>query len=86
MCDEQNRRHMEFLHVHGESARGRGTAGSAGVNVPAGFVGDGLPAGARSLGPAGSEPLLVSPAAQWEAEPRRHERWPPAPAVAGVRP
>ncbi|MEV7320093.1 amidase [Streptomyces sp. NPDC093970] len=52
--------------------------GWPGVNVPAGFVADGLPVGAQLLGPAGSEPLLVSVAAQLEAELRWHERWPPA--------
>ncbi|GGV20692.1 amidase [Streptomyces filipinensis] len=51
--------------------------GWPGVNVPAGFVGDGLPVGAQLLGPAHSEPLLVSVAAQLEAELRWHERWPP---------
>ncbi|QLJ03549.1 amidase [Streptomyces sp. NEAU-sy36] len=50
--------------------------GWPGVNVPAGFTGDGLPVGAQLLGPAGSEPLLVSLAAQLEAELRWHERWP----------
>ncbi|MEU9478936.1 amidase [Streptomyces sp. NPDC048191] len=56
--------------------------GWPGVNVPAGFVGDGLPVGAQLLGPAGSELLLVSVAAQLEAELRWHERWPPEPAPA----
>ncbi|WP_458249296.1 amidase [Streptomyces sp. MAI_2237] len=51
--------------------------GWPGVNVPAGFVGDGLPVGAQLLGPAGSEPLLISLAAQLEAELRWHEAWPP---------
>ncbi|MEU9391056.1 amidase [Streptomyces sp. NPDC048324] len=50
--------------------------GWPGVNVPAGFVGDGLPVGAQLLGPAGSEPLLISLAAQLEAELRWHEAWP----------
>ncbi|OIJ64125.1 amidase [Streptomyces mangrovisoli] len=50
--------------------------GWPGVNVPAGFVGD-LPVGGQLLGPADSEPLLVSVAAQLEAELRWHERWPP---------
>ncbi|AOR30437.1 amidase [Streptomyces fodineus] len=54
--------------------------GWPGVNVPAGFVGDGLPVGAQLLGPAHSEPLLVSLAAQLEAELHWHERWPPEPA------
>ncbi|MFJ3670176.1 amidase [Streptomyces sp. NPDC090106] len=49
--------------------------GWPGVNVPAGFV-RGLPVGAQLLGPAGSEPLLVSLAAQLEAELRWHEAWP----------
>ncbi|MFF8423726.1 amidase [Streptomyces sp. NPDC016566] len=50
--------------------------GWPGVNVPAGFVGA-LPVGAQLLGPANSELLLVSLAAQLEAELRWHERWPP---------
>ncbi|MFF5532557.1 amidase [Streptomyces cinerochromogenes] len=50
--------------------------GWPGVNVPAGFAGPGLPVGAQLLGPAHSEPLLVSLAAQLEAELRWHERWP----------
>lgn len=50
--------------------------GWPGVNVPAGFVGGGLPVGAQLLGPANSEPLLLSLAAQLEAELRWHERWP----------
>ncbi|EST35704.1 amidase [Streptomyces roseochromogenus] len=56
--------------------------GWPGVNVPAGFVRDGLPVGAQLLGPADSEPLLVSVAAQLEAELRWQERWPPEPASA----
>ncbi|MFJ8630346.1 amidase [Streptomyces sp. NPDC093568] len=50
--------------------------GWPGVNVPAGFVG-GLPVGGQLLGPANSEPLLISLAAQLEAELRWHELWPP---------
>lgn len=50
--------------------------GWPGVNVPAGFVGGGLPVGAQLLGPANSEPLLLSLAAQLEAELRWHEVWP----------
>ncbi|WLW50437.1 amidase [Streptomyces sp. YU58] len=51
--------------------------GWPGVNVPAGFVAGGLPVGAQLLGPANSEPLLLSLAAQLEAELRWHEAWPP---------
>jgi amidase len=58
--------------------------GWPGVNVPAGFVGDGLPVGAQLLGPAHSEPLLVSLAAQLEDDRRWHEHWPP-PAAAESR-
>ncbi|NGO13264.1 amidase [Streptomyces sp. HC44] len=50
--------------------------GWPGVNVPAGFVDDGLPVGAQLLGPANSEPLLVSLAAQLEAELHWYEQWP----------
>ncbi|WP_425247933.1 amidase [Streptomyces sp. NEAU-NA10] len=50
--------------------------GWPGVNVPAGFTADGLPVGAQLLGPAHSEPLLLSLAAQVEAERRWHEVWP----------
>ncbi|MET9894253.1 amidase [Streptomyces sp. NPDC006465] len=56
--------------------------GWPGVNVPAGFVGEGLPVGAQLLGPADSEPLLVSLAAQLEADQGWHELWPPHEAVA----
>ncbi|MEU3247230.1 MULTISPECIES: amidase [unclassified Streptomyces] len=56
--------------------------GWPGVNVPAGFVGDGLPVGAQLLGPAHSEPLLVSLAARLEDDQRWHERWPPRAAAA----
>ncbi|MGW3121883.1 amidase [Streptomyces sp. NPDC001107] len=55
--------------------------GWPGINVPAGFVSGGLPVGAQLLGPAGSEPLLISFAAQVEAELRWHEAWPPQRAV-----
>ncbi|MEV6617342.1 amidase [Streptomyces sp. NPDC051051] len=55
--------------------------GWPGVNVPAGFTPGGLPVGAQLLGPAGSEPLLLSLAAQAEADLRWHERW-PEPLVA----
>ncbi|WP_406005499.1 amidase [Streptomyces sp. NBC_00637] len=50
--------------------------GWPGVNVPAGFTPGGLPVGAQLLGPANSEPLLISLAAQLEAELRWHEHWP----------
>ncbi|MFF7546344.1 amidase [Streptomyces canus] len=50
--------------------------GWPGVNVPAGFLGGGLPVGAQLLGPANSEPLLLSLAAQLEAELRWYEVWP----------
>ncbi|MET9291375.1 amidase [Streptomyces sp. NPDC003077] len=51
--------------------------GWPGVNVPAGFA-DGLPVGAQLLGPASSEPLLISLAAQLEDDQRWYERWPVA--------
>ncbi|MFF3766420.1 amidase [Streptomyces sp. NPDC001922] len=50
--------------------------GWPGISVPAGFTGDGLPVGAQLLGPANSEPMLVSLAAQLEADQRWYERWP----------
>lgn len=50
--------------------------GWPGVNVPAGFTPDGLPMGVQLLGPANSEPLLISLAAQLEADQRWYERWP----------
>ncbi|MFE5136365.1 amidase [Streptomyces fagopyri] len=56
--------------------------GWPGVNVPAGFVGEGLPVGAQLLGPAHSEPLLVALASQLEDDQRWHERWPPHEAAA----
>lgn len=55
--------------------------GWPGVNVPAGFVDGGLPVGAQLLGPAHSEPLLLSLAGQLEAELRWHEAWPPGRAA-----
>ncbi|QDQ98014.1 amidase [Tomitella fengzijianii] len=49
------------------------------VNVPAGFTDDGLPMGAQLMGHTGSEPLLVSVAAQLESELQWHraapDRW-----------
>ncbi|MFF3334631.1 amidase [Streptomyces sp. NPDC002888] len=60
--------------------------GWPGVNVPAGFAPGGLPVGAQLLGPAHSEPLLVSLAAQLEAELRWHELWPPHTALTDSSP
>ncbi|MGV0633119.1 amidase [Mycolicibacillus trivialis] len=37
------------------------------VNIPAGFTSDGLPIGVQLMGPANSEPLLISLAAELEA-------------------
>ncbi len=51
--------------------------GWPGVNVPAGFTGGGLPLGAQLLGPAHSEPLLLSLAAQVETACGWEARWPP---------
>jgi amidase len=51
--------------------------GWPGVNVPAGFTPTGLPLGAQLLGPASTEPTLVSLAAQLEADRRWSEQWPP---------
>lgn len=51
--------------------------GWPGVNVPAGLTETGLPIGAQLLGPANSEPRLLSLAAQLEGFERWHERRPP---------
>jgi amidase len=51
--------------------------GWPGVNVPAGLTEEGLPVGAQLLGPFGSEPLLISLAAQLESAERWQERRPP---------
>ncbi|MGI9020224.1 MAG: amidase [Solirubrobacterales bacterium] len=51
--------------------------GWPGVNVPAGLTDAGLPVGAQLLGPANSEGLLLSLAAQLEDVERWHERRPP---------
>ncbi|WP_064456161.1 amidase [Streptomyces hygroscopicus] len=50
------------------------------MNVPAGFADPAatLPLGAQLLGPANSEPVLISLAAQLEADQRWYERHPPA--------
>lgn len=53
------------------------------VNVPAGFVG-GLPVGAQLMGPAESEGLLLSLAAQLEDSERWYERTPPSVAAHAV--
>ncbi|MFG2456169.1 amidase [Streptomyces sp. NPDC048523] len=55
--------------------------GWPGVSVPTGFVDGGLPVGAQLLGPANSEPLLLSLAAQLEDALRWHETWPPQEAA-----
>ena len=47
------------------------------INVPAGFVRSGLPVGAQLMGPANSESLLISLAAQLEAAERWYEHVPP---------
>nr|WTB34604.1 amidase [Streptomyces sp. NBC_00830] len=54
--------------------------GWPGINVPAGFTPDGLPVGAQLLGPSRSEELLISLAAQLEADQRWYEHRPPASA------
>jgi amidase len=48
------------------------------VSVPAGLTSTGLPIGAQLIGPANSEPDLISLAAQLEETERWHERRPPA--------
>ncbi|MCK8678757.1 amidase [Streptomyces lichenis] len=48
------------------------------VNIPAGLTPDGLPIGAQLLGPAATEPRLISLAAQLEADLRWHDHVPPA--------
>ena len=52
--------------------------GWPGISVPAGLTDEGLPIGAQLLGPANSEPRLLSLAAQLEACERWHERRPAA--------
>jgi amidase len=53
--------------------------GWPGVNVPAGLTDGGLPIGVQLLGPANAEELLISLAAELEAEERWHERRPDSP-------
>jgi len=53
--------------------------GWPGVNVPAGLTDGGLPIGVQLLGPASSEELLISLAAELEAEEGWHARRPPSP-------
>jgi amidase len=50
--------------------------GWPGVNVPAGFTTAGLPLGAQLLGPADTEPLLISLAAELQAVERWQDRRP----------
>lgn len=58
--------------------------GWPGMNVPAGFSAAGLPLGAQLLGPAGSEPRLISLAAQLEDALRWYERWPAGHPAGGA--
>jgi amidase len=58
--------------------------GWPGVSVPAGFTASGLPFGAQLLGPANSEELLISLAAQLESVERWYERVPPHAVVAAA--
>lgn len=61
--------------------------GWPGISVPAGLTEAGLPVGAQLLGPANSEPRLLSLAAQLESEERWFERRPPGiPAGSAVPP
>ncbi|GAB1641273.1 amidase [Krasilnikovia sp. MM14-A1259] len=59
--------------------------GWPGINVPAGFTPDGLPVGAQLLGPANSEPLLVSLAAQLEDDQQWSRHWPDGRVDQAVR-
>jgi amidase len=56
--------------------------GWPGVSVPAGLTDEGLPIGVQLLGPANSEGLLLSLAAQLEGVERWQERLPPFAAGA----
>lgn len=53
--------------------------GWPGINVPAGLTPEGLPLGVQMLGPACSEPLLISLAGQLEQVERWQDRRPPLP-------
>lgn len=59
--------------------------GWPGISVPAGFTTDGLPIGAQLLGPASSEALLISLAAQLEDVERWYEKVPPHAVTASPR-
>ncbi|MER6998762.1 amidase [Streptomyces sp. NPDC000410] len=59
--------------------------GWPGVNVPAGFTGEGLPLGAQLLGPEGAEERLISLAAQLEADRRWYDQY-PDPLITGGAP
>lgn len=50
--------------------------GWPGINVPAGFTNEGLPVGVTLLGNEGSEPLLISLAAQLEEALQWQNHWP----------
>lgn len=54
------------------------------VSLPAGLTATGLPIGAQLLGPASSEPLLISLAAQLEEIERWPDRW-PRPSAPGAQ-
>jgi amidase len=58
------------------------------INVPAGFTSDGLPIGVQLMGPANSEPLLISLAAELEAVSgwvsKQPDVWWEAPPVTGA--
>ncbi|WP_058045925.1 amidase [Streptomyces roseifaciens] len=59
--------------------------GWPGMSVPAGFTEqDRLPLGAQLLGPAHSEPRLISLAAQLEAEERWFDQWPELTHASGT--
>lgn len=58
--------------------------GWPGVNVPAGRTRAGLPVGMQLLGPANSEPRLISLAAQLQQARHWHHDWPPFDAEAGI--